>query len=101
PIRPEDPAQRDLLERYVTAFTNYDIEALVKLLHTDAVMSMPPLPLWLRGADSIGAWLRKRGAACAHSRMFPMAVNGSPGFAQWRRQDDGEYRPWGIQVLEI
>jgi RNA polymerase sigma-70 factor (ECF subfamily) len=101
PIRPQDPAQRDLLERYVTAFTTYDIDALVKLLHADAVMSMPPLPLWLRGAETIGTWLRKRGAACARSRMIPMAVNGSPGFAQWRLDDDGEYRPWGIQVLEI
>jgi RNA polymerase sigma-70 factor (ECF subfamily) len=101
PLRPADPGQRDLLDRYVAAFVNYDVEALVKLLRADVVMSMPPLPLWLRGPDSVGAWLRRRGAACARSRMHPIAVNGTPGFAQWRLEADGEYHPWAIQVVEI
>jgi RNA polymerase sigma-70 factor (ECF subfamily) len=101
PARPADPAQRDLLERYVAAFVNYDVDALVKLLRADVVMSMPPLPLWLRGPDSVAEWLRLRGAACARCRLQPIAVSGLPGFAQWRLEADGEYRPWGIQVVEI
>ncbi len=47
---PIDDAQQELLARYVDAFERFDIEALVKLLHEDATMSMPPYPLWLRGA---------------------------------------------------
>jgi RNA polymerase sigma-70 factor (ECF subfamily) len=101
PLRPADAEQRDLLDRYVCAFVNYDIDALVRLLRADVVMSMPPLPLWLRGPDSVGDWLRRRGAACARSRMCPIAVNGTPGFAQWRLEADGEYHPWAIQVVEI
>jgi RNA polymerase sigma-70 factor (ECF subfamily) len=64
-------------------------------------MSMPPLQLWLRGPDSVAEWLRLRGAACARCRLQPIAASGLPGFAQWRLEADGEYRPWGIQVLEI
>jgi RNA polymerase sigma-70 factor (ECF subfamily) len=100
PLRPADPGQRDLLDRYVSAFVNYDVDALVKLLRADVVMSMPPLPLWLRGPESVGDWLRRRGADCARSRLVPVAVSGSPGFAQWRLEPDGEYRPWAIQVVE-
>ncbi len=101
PLRPADPGQRDLLDRYVSAFVNYDVDGLVQLLRADVVMSMPPLPLWLRGPDSVGDWLRRRGAACARSRMHPVGVNGMPGFAQWRLEVDGEYHPWAIQVVEI
>jgi RNA polymerase sigma-70 factor (ECF subfamily) len=101
PLRPADAEQRDLLERYVQAFVNYDVDALVRLLRADVVMSMPPLPLWLRGPDSVGDWLRRRGAACARSRVCPIAVNGTPGLAQWRLEVDGEYHPWAIQVVEI
>ena len=51
--RPEplDEADAELLERYVDAFERYDIDELVTLLHEDAVQSMPPFEMWLRGAD--------------------------------------------------
>src|SRR5206468_10688495 len=53
---PTDATQLALLEQYVHAFTNYDIDALVTLLHREATMSMPPYPLWLRGGDQIHEW---------------------------------------------
>src|SRR5262249_49125670 len=42
-------AQSALLDRYVDAFERYDIDALVGLLYEDAILSMPPHRLWLRG----------------------------------------------------
>ena len=42
--------QRELLARYVDAFERYDMDALTALLHEDALLSMPPFELWLRGA---------------------------------------------------
>src|SRR5580765_5604731 len=41
--------QQALLAKYVDAFERYDIDRLVTLLHDDAIMSMPPYDLWLRG----------------------------------------------------
>jgi RNA polymerase sigma-70 factor (ECF subfamily) len=98
---PTDAAQLALLDRYVNAFTNYDMDALVTLLHTDATMSMPPYPLWLRGPEQVRTWMLTRGRNCSDSRLLPVSANGSPAFAQWRRNAEGEYTPWAIQVLEI
>src|SRR5437762_3900019 len=42
-----DDDTRALLERYVSAFEEYDIDRLTELLHEDAVQSMPPYSLWL------------------------------------------------------
>src|SRR5437016_2230138 len=43
------PSQERLLNRYVAAFEQYDIDALVSLLREDATLSMPPYALWLQG----------------------------------------------------
>ncbi len=96
-----DPEQRALLDRYVSAFESFDIESLVQLLHDDATMSMPPYPLWLQGAGELGTWLRGPGSACRGSRLVAVEANGSPAFAQWRRNADGDYYAWCIHVLQV
>src|SRR5579864_6028350 len=42
--------QADLLARYMDAFQRYDMDQLVTLLHDDALMTMPPYAMWVRGA---------------------------------------------------
>jgi RNA polymerase sigma-70 factor (ECF subfamily) len=102
PGGPLDEPDPELLERYVRAFERYDIEGLVALLRSDAVQSMPPFALWLRGADNIGRWMVQPGPSeCRGSRLVPTFANGSPAFAQYRRDPAGGYTPWAIQVLEI
>jgi RNA polymerase sigma-70 factor (ECF subfamily) len=97
-----DPYDADLLARYVDAFERYDIETLVTLLHDDAIQSMPPFELWIRGARDIGAWMVEPGpSACRGSRLLPTAANGCPAFGQYRRDPAGGYTPWALQVLEI
>ncbi|MBO0870033.1 MAG: RNA polymerase subunit sigma-70 [Micromonosporaceae bacterium] len=83
-LRPEDPAQRRLLARYVEAFESHDVETLVALLHEDAVLAMPPLAWWLRGREDIGLVLRLPDNVCAGDRLLPTAANGSPAFGQYR-----------------
>ena len=101
-LEPTDTAQRELLERYLDAFTRYDIDSLVKLLHEEATMCMPPYPMWLRGPEQVAAWFTGPGAQCEGSRVVPVRANGMPAFAQWRRSEDGSsYYPWSIQVLEV
>jgi RNA polymerase sigma-70 factor, ECF subfamily len=96
-----DAEQQDLLDRYVDAFERFDIDSLVKLLHEDATMSMPPYPMWLRGADEYAAWLRGPGSECRGSRLAAISVNGTPGFAQWRVNPSGGYDAWAIHVLDV
>ncbi|MGQ0846830.1 MAG: sigma-70 family RNA polymerase sigma factor [Sporichthyaceae bacterium] len=100
-LEPTDADQRALLEKYVNAFVAYDIKTLVGLLHHDATMNMPPLPLWLRGADEVGKWMLGKGHECYGSKVQLISANGMPAMAQWRVKPDGTYYPWAIQVIEI
>ncbi|HVE25102.1 MAG TPA: sigma-70 family RNA polymerase sigma factor [Sporichthya sp.] len=99
---PTDPVQRELLEKYLDAFTRYDIDTLVTLLREDATMCMPPYPMWLSGPAEVRAWMTGPGCRCEGSRVVPVNANGMPAFAQWRKTEDGtSYYPWAIHVLEV
>jgi RNA polymerase sigma-70 factor, ECF subfamily len=93
-------ADPGLLEKYVAAFEAYDVPRLTALLRSDAVNSMPPLPLWLLGQDEIRMWMLGPGSECRGSRLLPAAANGCAAFAQYRPDGRGGYHPWAIQVLE-
>jgi RNA polymerase sigma-70 factor (ECF subfamily) len=100
--RPLDPETSALLARYVDAFERYDIEALVTLLHDDAIQSMPPFAMWLQGASDIGEWMVQPGpSGCRGSRLVATTANGCPAFGQYRPDPTGGWTPWAVQVLEI
>ena len=91
--------QQALVARYVDAFERYDVEALTKLLHEEATLSMPPYELWLQGHESIARWLLTFGIGCKGSRLVPVeACGGTPAFAQYR---DGGATPWALLMLEV
>jgi RNA polymerase sigma-70 factor (ECF subfamily) len=94
-------ADRALVEQYVDAFERYDIPRLVTLLHEDAIQSMPPYAMWLRGRDNIAAWLLGPGLGCRGSRLLPTRANGEVAFGQYRVDPAGGHTPWALQVLEI
>jgi RNA polymerase sigma-70 factor, ECF subfamily len=98
-----DAADEELLARYVAAFESYDMDALTSLIHEDAMQSMPPYDLWLRGRDDIFAWWVGPGAGCRGSRVVPAPpANGAPAFGQYKPSASGEgYEPWALQVLEV
>jgi RNA polymerase sigma-70 factor (ECF subfamily) len=98
-----DAADAALLERYVTAFEAYDMDALTSLIHEDAMQSMPPYDLWLRGRDDIFAWWLGPGIGCRGSRVIPtVGANGAPAFGQYKPSAEGDgYEPWALQVLEV
>ena len=95
---------RELLERYVKAFEDYDVEALTDLIHEDATQSMPPFDLWLSGRDDIFAWWFGAGIGCKGSRVIPAGstANGSPTYGQYKPKENGEgHEPWALMVLEF
>ncbi len=94
--------QQGLLDRYADAFERYDIESLVALLHEDAVLSMPPYALWMRGPIEIRKWWVGPGHGCAGSRLIPVTANGLPAFGQYRPSGPGgRHEPFALQVLEF
>jgi RNA polymerase sigma-70 factor (ECF subfamily) len=93
---------RELLDRYVKAFERYDITELTALIREDAIQSMPPYDLWLRGRDDIFAWWWGPGIGCEGSRVIPAgSANGAPAYGQYKPAADGGYEPWALQVVEI
>jgi RNA polymerase sigma-70 factor (ECF subfamily) len=97
-----DDATRALLERYVDAFEAYDIDRLTELLHEDAVQSMPPISLWLKGRDDIFTWWLGPGIGCKGSKLVPVGlVNGMPAWGQYKPAPDGGHEPWSIIVPEV
>jgi len=97
-----DEANADLLSRYVDAFQRYDMTALLALIHEDAVMTMPPFEMWLRGARDITTWMVLPGPSkCAGSRLVPVQANGVTAWGQYRPAPDGGYEAFGLQVHEF
>jgi RNA polymerase sigma-70 factor, ECF subfamily len=95
---------RELLERYVKAFEDYDLDALTELIHEDATQSMPPFDLWLSGRDDIFTWWFGPGIGCKGSRVVPArsTANGSPAYGQYKPNETGDgYEPWALMVLEV
>ncbi|PZS39216.1 MAG: RNA polymerase subunit sigma-70 [Pseudonocardiales bacterium] len=96
-----DADQRALLARYVDAFERYDITALVSLLHDDAIMSMPPYDLWLRGPVEMGRWFLGQGCGCRGSHLVATVANGGPAFGSYHPDGQGGFEPFALQVIEI
>jgi RNA polymerase sigma-70 factor (ECF subfamily) len=102
PLPPLNTEDRALLERYVSAFERYDMDALTSLIRHDATQSMPPYDMWLFGRDDIFAWWVGPGNGCRGSRVIPtVSANGSPAFGQYKPSPQGGYDPWALQVLEL
>ncbi|BCJ38632.1 RNA polymerase sigma factor [Actinocatenispora thailandica] len=97
---PADPARRDLLDRYATAFENADIDGLVRVLAADAVLEMPPIPTWFRGRAHVGAFLRRR-LTRPGRRLLPTTANGQPAFGLYVRGHGGVPRAHALQLLTL
>jgi RNA polymerase sigma-70 factor (ECF subfamily) len=101
-LTPADPAERELLSRYVAAFEHADMDGLVALLREDAMLRMPPQPS-LRGGLRIARFFLE---TVAHGdltriRHRPTWANGRPAVTNEVRADDGRWVAHGISVLEV
>jgi RNA polymerase sigma-70 factor (ECF subfamily) len=93
---------RELLSRYVEAFEQFDINALVALFHEEGCMSMPPFAMWIRGKDDLFKFFSLTRGHCEGSRFIPITVNGGyPALAQYMPSNEASILvPWGIHVIE-
>ncbi|WP_308257798.1 sigma-70 family RNA polymerase sigma factor [Pseudonocardia lacus] len=98
---PDDPATRAAVDAYVRAFEAADVAALVELLTEDAVLEMPPVPLWYRGRQDYGRFIAhvftRRGTGW---RMRPARANGQPALVAHAPGPEG-LRLHTLQVLDV
>ncbi|MEW1774780.1 sigma-70 family RNA polymerase sigma factor [Streptomyces sp. NPDC086777] len=99
---PDDPAVRAAVLRYQRAFEAADVPALVRLLTDDAVLEMPPVPLWYRGRGDYGLFMervfRLRGTGW---RVRSLTAGGQPALAAYTPGPEGGYRLHSVQVLTV
>ncbi|WP_042420852.1 sigma-70 family RNA polymerase sigma factor [Streptacidiphilus anmyonensis] len=99
---PDDPETREAIRRYVLAFEAADVPALVRLLADDAVLEMPPVPLWYRGSADYGRFLDRvfalRGTGWA---MRPLTANGQPALAAYAPDPQDGLRLHTLQVFTV
>ncbi|HEX7704085.1 MAG TPA: RNA polymerase subunit sigma-70 [Kofleriaceae bacterium] len=101
--KPDDPSTREILTRYLDAWDRADARALVVLLHEDAVMTMPPLPLWLSGPPAIARSIdRMVFAACTPGtfRVIHAEANGLPALGVYKR-DGARFVPYALHTLAL
>jgi RNA polymerase sigma-70 factor (ECF subfamily) len=100
-VQPSDDTSRDLLDRYMAAFTTMDVEALKGTLREDALLQMPPFPEWFLGRDAIGEFMATGFARGGSFRFAPTRANGQPALGVYRRRNGDVHRFRQVQVLTM
>ena len=99
---PDTPKARAVVRQYMRAFEAADVPALVRLLADDAVLEMPPVPLWYQGSRDYGLFLDRvfamRGAGWGTREL---TANGQPALAAYVPEPEGGCRLHSLQVFSI
>jgi RNA polymerase sigma-70 factor, ECF subfamily len=99
---PDDPRGRAVIDQYVRAFEAADVPALVRLLADEAVLEMPPVPLWYVGSRGYGLFMHRvfgmRGPGWVVRRL---TANGQPAFAAYAPEPGGGHRMHSLQVFTV
>jgi RNA polymerase sigma-70 factor (ECF subfamily) len=102
-VEPTTAEQRALLDRYVKAFEDKDIPAIVSLFTSDAVWEMPPFDGWYQGGEDIARLIDTQCPADGPGdmRLVPTVANGQPAFGLYLRGEDGVHRAFNLPVLTL
>src|SRR5712691_6832305 len=100
-VQPSDDTSRDVLDRYMAAFTTMDVEALKGTLREDALLQMPPFPEWFLGRDAIGEFMATGFARGGSFRFAQTRANGQPALGVYCRRNGDAHRFLHVQVLTM
>jgi len=101
---PDSPETKDLLDRYIAAFEEYDIDELVKMFTDDAIWEMPPFDGWYRGPEQIVTLTRVHCPAEAPGdrRFLRTTANGQPAAALYMiNRETCKHEAFQLHVLDV
>ncbi len=96
-----DDGVEQVVERYMKAWEENDVETVVGLLSEDVAFSMPPLASWFSGSEAMRIFLTGWPLS-GEWRWRPVRVraNGQEALAFYAFDDDeGAYMPFALNVL--
>jgi len=96
------PAQQALLDRYVHAWEDKNLDGFVALLKSEATYAMPPWTHWYLGRDAIGRFFGKVWQHYGQFRLLPTRANGQPAFVLYTRPDpEAAWNAHSVQLLDL
>ncbi|MEU6376127.1 sigma-70 family RNA polymerase sigma factor [Streptomyces sp. NPDC046909] len=98
-VEPDGAADREVLDRYMAAFENADLDALLGLLQDGVSLEMPPHLEWFAGKKAVLRFFHARVRVPGALRMVPTRANGQPAVAMYERGADGVLRAHSVQVI--
>jgi len=96
-----DEKTTELVERYMRAWEENDVDTVVAMLAEDATFTMPPLGTWFGGRDEIEIFLRGSPLSGTWNwKPIRVRANGQEALAfyQWD-EDEGAYKRFALNVL--
>jgi len=94
---------REVVQRFMTAWHSCDIPALAALLREDAILRMPPERVEIRGRLAIAHFFATVPADghLDHIRLRDTRANGGPAVAAYLPDHTGTAAPYGLMALTI
>jgi RNA polymerase sigma-70 factor (TIGR02960 family) len=100
--RPRSPHEAEVVDRFVDAIQQGDIDRVVALLTDDARLKMPPEPFEFHGPRPIAVFLQQVAFWREDLKMIPTRANDAPAFGYYRKDPNADlYRASGIFVLTV
>lgn len=91
-----------LLDRYVRAWEEKDLDGFVALLKEDAAYTMPPWREWYLGPAAIHAFFATVWPQYGSFRLLKTAANRQPAFVLYtQRREDGQWRLHSIHMPTV
>ena len=99
---PRSPHEAEVVDRFIDAIQQGDLDRVVALLTDDASLKMPPEPFEFHGPRAIAHFLQQVAFWRDDLKMVTTRANNDPAFGYYRRDPNADvYRASGIFVLTI
>ena len=99
---PRSPHEAEVVDRFVDAIQQGDLQRVISLLTDDAQLTMPPEPFEFHGPRSIAQFL-ERAVFWGHDlKVVPTRANNDPAFGYYRPDPNANvHRASGFMVLKV
>jgi RNA polymerase sigma-70 factor (ECF subfamily) len=96
-----DDSIREVVERYMQAWEQGDIDTVVQILSEDVCFAMPPAASWFHGREALKTFLAGWPMSGAWEwRAVPVKANGQHALAFYTwNEDEQAYLPFALNVL--